>query len=87
MLDTGERVDDETLLWTPPEEQSDLVKKLIDRFGLELNEMGYLKTDEQQETNMKGIYAAGDVQGSSGGIEAAVAGSVAASTIVHRWYG
>ena len=87
LLDTGERVEAETLLWTPPEEQSDLVKKLIDRFGLELNEMGYLKTDEQQETNMKGIYAAGDVQGWSGGIEAAVAGSVAASTIVHRWYG
>jgi thioredoxin reductase len=85
-LDTGERVEVETLLWTPPEEQSSLVKKLIGKFDLDLNEMGYLKTDENQETKIKGLYAAGDVQGWSGAIEAATAGSMAASMIVHGWY-
>lgn len=86
-LDTGERIEVGTLLWTPPEEQSSLVKKLIGRFDLELNEMGHLKTDENQETKIKGLYAAGDIQGWSGAIEAAIAGSIAASMIVHGWYG
>ena len=87
-LDTGERIDAETLLWTPPETQSPLVKKLISKFNLALNEMGGLKTDETQETKIKGLYAAGDVQSSwSGAIEAAVAGSTAAAMIVKRWYG
>ena len=85
-LDSGERVQVETLLWTPPEEQSPLVTKLIDRFDLALNDMGYLKTDESQETTLKGLYAAGDVQGWSGAIEAAMAGSMAGFMIAHRWY-
>ncbi len=85
-LSTGQRIEAETLLWTPPEQQSPLVKKLIDRFDLPLNEMGHLKTDESQETNIKGLYAAGDVQGWSGAMEAAMAGSIAAVMIVHKWY-
>ena len=86
-LDTSDRIEVETLLWTPPEEQSSLVKKLVVSFDLELNEMGHLKTDENQETKIKRLYAAGDVQGWSGAIEAAMAGSIAASMIVHSWYG
>ena len=86
-LDTGERLQVETLLWTPPEAQSPLVTKLIDRFDLALNDMGYLKTDESQETTLKGLYAAGDVQGWSGAIEAAMAGNMAAFMIAHSWYG
>lgn len=85
-LDTGEHIDVETLLWTPPEKQTLLVKKLVDRFNLDLNEMGHLNTDANQETKIKGLYAAGDVQGWSGAIEAAMAGSIAASMIVHGWY-
>ncbi|MEM7131772.1 MAG: NAD(P)/FAD-dependent oxidoreductase [Chloroflexota bacterium] len=86
-LDTGERINVETLLWSPPEEQSPLVTKLIAKFDLALNDMGYLKTDESQETNIPGLYAAGDVQGWSGGIEAATAGGMAAFMITHNWYG
>ena len=85
-LNTGERIEVETLLWTPPEEQSSLVKKLISKFDLETNEMGHLKTDQTQKTKIKGLYAAGDVQGWSGAIEAAMAGNMAASVIVHGWY-
>lgn len=85
-LDTGERVAVETLLWTPPEEQSPLVRRLIDKFDLAVNEMGHLQTSDYQETAIKGLYAAGDVQGWSGAIEAAVAGSMAGSMIAHSWY-
>lgn len=84
-LETGERVEAETLLWSPPEEQLPLVKKLIDKFDPALNEMGYLKTDDHQETTVSGLYAAGDVEGGFGALEAAMAGSMAASMIVHGW--
>ncbi len=84
-LDTGEHIEVETLLWTPPEKQTLLVKKLVDKFDLPLNEMGHLKTDENQETKVKGLFAAGDVQGWSGALEAAKAGSKAASMIVYDW--
>lgn len=38
---------------------NELAKKLF----VELNEKGYIKTNEKQETNIKGIYACGDVCG------------------------
>jgi len=38
---------------------NELTKKL----SIELNEKGYIKTNEKQETNIKGIYACGDVCG------------------------
>jgi thioredoxin reductase (NADPH) len=38
---------------------NELAKKL----SIELNEKGYIKTNEKQETNIKGIYACGDVCG------------------------
>jgi len=31
--------------------------------GVETDEHGYIKTDEMQRTNIKGIYAAGDITG------------------------
>ena len=85
-LNTGEQVEVETLLWTPPEKQSPLIEKLVQNIGLELNESGYIKTDETQETNVRGVFAAGDVQGWTGALESANAGSVAGSNIIHRWY-
>ena len=85
-LDNGETIAVETLLWAPPERQSELVSRLVAEFDLELNEMGHLKADERQESSVKGLFVAGDVQGWSGAIEAAMAGSMAAVTIVHEWY-
>jgi len=39
--------------------QNDLAKKL----QVELDERGYIITDKQQQTNVKGVYAAGDITG------------------------
>jgi len=41
------------------EPQSQLAKKI----GIKLDERGYIITDEQGRTNIKGIYAAGDITG------------------------
>ncbi len=86
-LDSGERVDVGTLLWTPPEKPSPLVQNLVDNLDLELNEYGHVSANKMQQTNIDRLWAAGDVQGWTGGIESANAGGMAAFFIVHGWYG
>ena len=86
-LDSGERIDVGTLLWAPPEKPSPLVQNLVDNLDLELNEYGYVAANEIQQTNIDRLWAAGDVQGWTGGIESANAGSIAAFFIAHGWYG
>lgn len=40
------------------------IEKLdLDKAGVKLNERGFIQTDEYMETNVRGIYAAGDVTG------------------------
>ncbi|MCK5636516.1 MAG: FAD-dependent oxidoreductase, partial [Thermoplasmatales archaeon] len=41
------------------EPQNELAKKL----GVKLDDRGFIITDEQQRTNIKGVYAAGDITG------------------------
>ena len=55
---------------------------------MELDEQGNIKTDERQETNVKGLFAAGDIQGwgSIGALTAAYQGGMAAVSMVHEWY-
>ena len=86
-LDSGERVEVGTLLWTPPEKPSPLVQNLVDNLGLELNEYGHVAANEMQQTNIERLWAAGDVQGWTGAIESANAGGMAAFFMVHGWYG
>ena len=86
-LDSGERVDVGTLLWTPPEKPSPLVQNLVDNLDLELNEDGHISANEMQQTNIDRLWAAGDVQGWAGGIESANGGGKAASLIVKGWHG
>ena len=86
-LDSGEQVNVGTLLWTPPEKPSTLLQNLVDKVGLELNEHGHVAANEMQQTNVEGLWAAGDVQGWTGGIESANAGGMAAFFIAHGWYG
>ena len=85
-LDTGEIVYVETLLWTPPEAPAALVTDLTSSLGLALDEYGYVAVDDAQHTNVDRLWAAGDVQGWMGAIESATAGSLAATSIAHRWF-
>lgn len=87
-LESGENIPVDTLLWIPQVKPIQLIQRLIENFGLELNEQGYIKTDEKLRTNVKGLYAAGDVKGSSpiGALAAAYNGGIAATSIVHEWY-
>jgi thioredoxin reductase (NADPH) len=52
------------------------------KLGVEVDEEGYVKVDERHRTNVKGIYAAGDITGGFKQIVTAVGqGAVAANTI------
>ena len=86
-LDSAEWIDVGTLLWTPPEEPSPLVQNLVDNLGLELHQYGYVAANDMQQTNIDRLWAAGDVQGWTGGIESANAGGIAAFFLAHGWYG
>ncbi len=85
-LDSGVTVEVATLLYSPPEQPAPLVSGLVDSLGLKLDEHGYVAVNQSQQTNVDGLWAAGDVQGWMGGIESAAAGGMAASMIVHDWY-
>ena len=88
ILKSGENIQVDTLLWIPQVKPIQLIQRLIENFGLELNEQGYIKTNEKLQTNIEGLYAAGDVKGSSpiGALAAAYNGGIAATSIVHEWY-
>jgi thioredoxin reductase len=89
LLDSGENIQVETLLWIPPVKQSPLIRRLVENMDLQVDEEGYVKTDEKLQTNVKGLFAAGDVQGRSrsiGALTAAYNSGMAATSIVHEWY-
>jgi thioredoxin reductase (NADPH) len=57
--------------------QNEIAKEL----GVELDEQGYIKVDKQMRTNVKGVYAAGDIAGGLRQvITAAAEGAIAALT-------
>jgi thioredoxin reductase len=88
LFESGEKIEADTLLWMPSKRPSPLIKRLVENLGLELDEQGYVKTNKMQQTNVKGLFAAGDVQNPSSGIlEAAYTGGNSASSIVLEWYG
>jgi thioredoxin reductase len=85
-LESGEKIEVETLLWIPSKRPSPLIQRLVENLGLELDEQGNVKTDPMQKTNVKGLYAAGDVNGSMGALVAANDGGIAGVSIAHEWY-
>ena len=85
-LESGEKIEVGTLFWIPSKRPSQLIQNLVENLGLELDEQGNVKTDQLQQTNVKGLFAAGDVHGSMGALAAAYDGGVAATSIVHEWY-
>jgi thioredoxin reductase len=86
LLESGEKIEVDTLLWIPSKRQSQVIQRLVENLGLELDEQGNVKTDQMQKTNVKGLYAAGDVTGSMGALAAAYDGAKVATSIVHEWY-
>ena len=87
-VESGENIQVDTLLWISPAKPSKLIQRLVENLGLELDKQGFVKTDEMQQTNVKGLFAAGDVRGvpSRGALAAAYDGGMAATSIVHEWY-
>jgi thioredoxin reductase len=85
-LESGEKIEVDTLLWIPPKRPSQLIQSLVENLGLEVDEQGNVKTDQMQKTNVKELYAAGDVAGSMGALAAAYDGAKVATSIVHEWY-
>ncbi len=85
-LESGEKIEVETLLWIPSKRLSPLIQRLVENLGLELDEQGNVKTDPMQKTNVKGLYAAGDVKGSLGALVAANDGGIAGVSIAHEWH-
>ena len=61
-VQSGENIQVDTLLWIPPAKSSKLIQRLVENLDLELDEQGYVKTDEMHQTNVKGLFAAGDVR-------------------------
>ncbi len=65
-LENGESYQVDTLIWAIGREPTtDAINLAV--AGVETNAQGYIKVDEYQETNVKGIYCVGDIM--EGGIE------------------
>ncbi|MCB0035936.1 MAG: NAD(P)/FAD-dependent oxidoreductase [Anaerolineales bacterium] len=83
VLESGEAVEVGTLLWIPPKEPLPLIQNLVGNLGLALDEEGFVKTNEMQQTNVDKLWAVGDVQnGRSGALDAAHTGLMAAFMII-----
>jgi thioredoxin reductase len=79
-LADGGRLALEVLYMHPPQQQTALVRAL----GLGLDELGYVKIDEQRQTTVPGIYAAGDLcTPMQGAVFAAAAGAFAGAMLNH----
>jgi thioredoxin reductase len=86
-LDSGKKIDVDTLWWIPYRRPSQLIQRLVENLGLEVDEQqGNIKTDKKQQTNVEGLFATGDVAGSMGALGAAHDGGKAAASIVYKWY-
>jgi thioredoxin reductase len=56
-LEDGTRVAREVLFARPQQRQPEIVQRL----GLGLDDMGYVRVDDHRQTSVRGVYAAGDV--------------------------
>lgn len=80
-LADGARVPIEVLFARPVQRQTPLVAGL----GLDLDDLGYVKVNEQRETSRPGILAAGDLTTMMQSVAvASMAGAVAAAMICHQ---
>jgi thioredoxin reductase len=80
-LADGAEVPCDAMVMRPPQRQSPLVGRL----GLALDDAGYVRVSEREETSVPGIYAAGDLTTPvQGAMVAAAAGVRAAWAINHE---
>ncbi|WP_455568620.1 FAD-dependent oxidoreductase [Streptomyces inhibens] len=59
-LADGTRIARQTLLWSLPQEQVPLVRRLTKTLGLALDDDGFVTVDDTRRTGVPGPYAAGD---------------------------
>jgi thioredoxin reductase len=85
-LSTGERVAVDTLWWRPDEAPQPLTERIIANFDLERDDNGYIKTDTQYQTAIRGLWAVGDVKGWATALGAAYQASQAAYAIAFAWF-
>lgn len=85
-LDSGEKLEIGTLLWIPPKNPAPLVHTLVENLGLEVDDEGYVKTNNAQQTNVNHLWAAGDVQNGRWALDATYTGGKAANMIIKEWY-
>ena len=85
-LDGGETVDVETLVWSPESLPAALVERLARGLDLALDEAGFIAVDPMQQTNVEGIWAAGDALASTMALDAARSGGNVAMRIVQGWF-
>ncbi|QSQ20890.1 NAD(P)/FAD-dependent oxidoreductase [Pyxidicoccus parkwayensis] len=79
-LEDGARVPREFIFARPPQRQVELVQRL----GLALDELGFVKVNESQETSVPGIHASGDLTTMmQGALVAASQGAMAAYRMTH----
>jgi thioredoxin reductase len=64
-----------------------VLEQLLWRTSKSATTKGYVKTDKRQQTNINGLFAAGDVQNPySGALEAAYTGGKGAFSMRREWY-
>jgi thioredoxin reductase len=84
-LSTGKQVSVGTLWWRLDETPQPLTEKIIATFDLELDEHGYIKTDDHYQTATPGLWAVGDIKGWATALGAAHQASLAAYAITMSW--
>ncbi len=57
----------------------------LEDLGVQVNERGYIITDADQQTNVRGILAAGDITGGTARLATAIGQGVTASHTAHRY--
>jgi thioredoxin reductase len=60
-FDDGRILERDTLVWTPQQQQQPFITSVIDELELTVDDSGFLVVNDQQLTNVAGLYAAGDV--------------------------
>ncbi|GIK67586.1 MAG: pyridine nucleotide-disulfide oxidoreductase [Chloroflexota bacterium] len=85
-LATGEQIEVGTLLWIPPKQPVPLIHTLVKNLGLAVDDGGFVKTDDTQQTNVPRLWAVGDVQNGRSALDAICTGGKVAQTIIRTWY-